>query len=34
MSKKYKDMEEVAKQEYLDILEDCTYSLQEQIQAK
>ena len=34
MSKKYKDMEEVAKQEYLDILEDCTYSLQEQIIAK
>lgn len=34
MSKKYKDMEEVAKQEYLGILKDCTYSLQEQIQAK
>lgn len=34
MSKKYKDMEEVAKQEYLGILEDCTYSLQEQIKAK
>ena len=34
MSKKYKDMEEVARQEYLGILEDCTYSLQEQIQAK
>ena len=34
MSKKYKDMEEVAKQEYLGILEDCTYSFQEQIQAK
>ena len=34
MSKKYKDMEEVAKQEYLGILEDCTYSLQEQIQSK
>ena len=29
-----KDMEEIAKQEYLGILEDCTYSLQEQIQAK
>lgn len=34
MSKKYQLMEEVAKQEYLGILEDCTYSLQEQIQAK
>ena len=34
MSKKYKDMEKVAKQEYLGILEDCTYSLQEQIQSK
>ena len=34
MSKKYELMEEIAKQEYLGILEDCTYSLQEQIQAK
>ena len=34
MSNKYREMEEVAKQEYLNILEDCTYSLQEQIQAK
>ena len=34
MAKKYKDMEEVAKQEYFGILEDCTSSLQEQIQAK
>ena len=34
MSKKYKDMEEAVKQEYLDILEDCTCSIQEQIIAK
>ena len=34
MSEKYRAMEENAKQEYLGILEDCTYALQEQIQAK
>ena len=34
MSNKYREMEEAARQEYLDILEDCTYSIQEKIQAK
>ena len=34
MSKKYKDMEEVAKNEYKTILEDCVSSFQQQITAK
>lgn len=34
MSKKYRDMEEVAKNEYKTILEDCVSSFQQQITAK
>ena len=34
MSKKYRDMEEVAKNEYKTILEDCVFSFQQQITAK